>query len=63
MIMVDRLTPPLTTVRVPKHQMGALAADMIVDLIEGKPGLDRSAMLPVDLVVRGSTARVRTPAA
>jgi LacI family transcriptional regulator len=62
MIMVDRLTPPLTTVRVPKHQMGARAADMIVDLIEGKAGLERTAMLPTDLVVRGSTGRVRVPA-
>jgi LacI family transcriptional regulator len=62
MIMVDRLTPPLTTVRVPKHQMGARAADMIVDLIEGKAGAERTAMLPTDLVVRGSTGRVRVPA-
>lgn len=63
MIMVDRLTPPLTTVRVPKHLMGARAADMIVDVIEGKATTDRIAMLPVDLVVRGSTSPVRKPSA
>jgi LacI family transcriptional regulator len=59
MIMVDRLTPPLTTVRVPKHQMGVRAAEMIVDLIEGRPEGSRNVTLPVDLVVRGSTGRAR----
>jgi len=60
MIMVDRLTPPLTTVRVPKHQMGVRAAEMIVDLIEGRPDAQRNVTLPVDLVVRGSTQRARS---
>lgn len=46
--------PSLTTVRLPKRKMGAIAVEMLVSRIEGEKGLARRYMLPVDLVVRDS---------
>ena len=48
--------PPLTTVREPFHEMGYRAADMLLKIIEGKKLSCRSVRLPVELVVRNSTA-------
>ena len=59
MAMVDRLTPPLTTVRLPLHQIGELSARLLLAEIEGRPqnaGAVQS-LLGVQLVVRGTTAR------
>ena len=56
MTFMDKLSPPLTTVRVPHAAMGAEAAQLLLRwLTEGPPG--PSVMtLPVELVVRGSTS-------
>jgi len=59
MAMVDRLTPPLTTVRLPLHQIGELSARLLLAEIEGGPqnaGAVQS-LLGVQLAVRGTTAR------
>lgn len=48
------VTPALTTVHQPKLRLGQTAITMILDLLDGKPVAD--ALLPTDLVVRGSTA-------
>jgi DNA-binding LacI/PurR family transcriptional regulator len=51
--------PPLTTVHQPMREVGALAADVLLDLITG---LDREPgphLLPASLVVRKSTAPPR----
>ena len=59
MAMVDRLTPPLTTVRLPLHQIGELSARLLLTEIEGEPqsaGAVQS-LLGVQLAVRGTTAR------
>ncbi len=54
---MDKLSPPLTTVRVPFTDMGAQAARRLLDWIaEGRPTTTQS-MLPVELVVRGTTGR------
>jgi DNA-binding LacI/PurR family transcriptional regulator len=50
------VTPELTTVRVPARGLGARAARMLVGLIEGRQPR-RGAPLPVELIVRGTTAR------
>lgn len=51
------LTPPLTTVRFPKQEMGALAGRTILQLIQKKEEiLPQTILLPVELVVRASTA-------
>lgn len=58
MAMVDRLTPPLTTVRLPLHQIGELSARQLLAEIEGGPqnvGASQT-LLGVQLAVRGTTA-------
>jgi LacI family transcriptional regulator len=56
MPLADRLLPPLTTVRVQHFRAGMEAATIIVDLIEdGSDAEPRRTVLPVELVVRGST--------
>ena len=57
--MVDRLTPPLTTVRLPLHQIGELSARLLLAEIEGGPqnaGAVQT-LLSVQLAVRGTTAQ------
>src|SRR5262249_7136262 len=59
------VTPPLTTVRVPRYELGQVAAQKLLDLIAGRPGDAREPPLPLELVVRrssgppGGTARAR----
>jgi DNA-binding LacI/PurR family transcriptional regulator len=48
--------PPLTTVRVSKSDLGARAVRRLLELIEGKSTGIRRELVPVELVVRGSTA-------
>jgi LacI family transcriptional regulator len=58
MAMVDRLTPPLTTVRLPLHQIGELSARLLLAEIAGGPqnaGATQT-LLGVQLAVRGTTA-------
>jgi DNA-binding LacI/PurR family transcriptional regulator len=51
--------PPLTTVQQPKHQMGRLAAEILLQLLSGgKP--DSHVTLAGQLIVRQSTASPRT---
>jgi LacI family transcriptional regulator len=56
----DRFTPPLTTIRVPHHDLGALAADLLLERLADPEAEARHVVLPVELVVRGSTAPRRT---
>ncbi|WP_028922063.1 LacI family DNA-binding transcriptional regulator [Pseudonocardia acaciae] len=56
---IDRLTPALTTVRVPHYQIGAEAARMLLERL-GDPDLPAKVItLPVTLVPRASTAPPR----
>ncbi|SEF77277.1 LacI family transcriptional regulator [Nonomuraea solani] len=59
MPFLDKLRPPLTTVAVPHHELGAEAARMLLDCIGQPDRPARSLLLPVSLVVRGSTAPPR----
>ena len=61
MAMVDRLTPPLTTVQLPLHQIGELSARLLLAEIEGGPPNARAvqSLLGVRLVVRGTTGPPR----
>jgi len=56
--MVDKLTPPLTTVRLPLHEMGALAARMLLAQLDGAASAGRvsQSLLGVELAVRQTTA-------
>jgi len=56
--LAAHLTPPLTTVRQPKRELGRRAAEAVLALIEGQPLTGRIALQP-ELVVRASTDRPR----
>lgn len=55
MPLVDRLSPPLTTIRVQHYKAGVAAADMIVGMVEDGAQQARHTVLPVELIVREST--------
>ncbi|MTD15207.1 LacI family DNA-binding transcriptional regulator [Nakamurella sp. YIM 132087] len=57
--LVDRLSPPLTTIRVPYFDMGVAAADLLVDALSGVGGGPHSVVVHPQLVVRGTTGPVR----
>ena len=57
MPFVDRFRPPLTTVRVPHYELGATAAELMLEQLGGTDLPPRQLLLPPELVVRGSTAR------
>jgi LacI family transcriptional regulator len=53
-----RLSPPLTTLRVPVRDFGRLSAEMLIELIQpGRPAIRRRVVLQPELIVRGSTVR------
>jgi LacI family transcriptional regulator len=56
MAFVNRLAPPLTTVRVPHYQIGGEAARMLLDRLANPDLQANSITLPATLVVRASTA-------
>jgi LacI family transcriptional regulator len=62
-IMLSRLVdPPLTTVRQPTFELGAVATRMILERIEGRTtGVPRKVILPGELVVRHSTRQPLGP--
>ncbi len=59
MPFLDKLRPPLTSVSIPHHQIGTEAARLLLDAIAEPTRPARSVMLPLSLVVRGSTAAPR----
>jgi LacI family transcriptional regulator len=56
MPLVSRLQPPLTSVHVPQYELGVEAARLLMDRLSGRTTTPRVVLLPVSLVVRGSTA-------
>jgi len=58
MPFVDKLSPPLTTVRVPHAEVGAEAARILLRWMTQGISSSSTTTLPVELVVRGSTAPV-----
>jgi LacI family transcriptional regulator, galactose operon repressor len=57
MPLADRLSPPLTTVRVQHYKAGIEAAELMLELLDQAPaeGPARQLVMPVELIVRGST--------
>ncbi|MFQ5708978.1 MAG: LacI family DNA-binding transcriptional regulator [bacterium] len=53
-----QVEPHLTTIRVSKEELGAIAVRRIVEMIENKKMMVDRISVPVELVVRESTARV-----
>lgn len=55
MALADRLSPPLTTIRVQHYKAGVEAAEMIVGIVENATTEPHHVVLPVEMIVRGST--------
>lgn len=53
--LAQRTNPPLTTIRQPIQQLGAAAAESLIDLLEGRQQTPHHVLYPVELVVRAST--------
>lgn len=47
--------PSITTVSQPTYQIGYQSGNLLMDLMEGKPVLNRRVILDTELIVRGST--------
>jgi len=58
MSMMDRIDPPLTTVRIQQYRMGREAGAMLQRMIGGQTQAQHI-VLPVELMIRGSTAARR----
>jgi LacI family transcriptional regulator len=56
MPFVDRLRPPLTTVRIDEYEIGLRASRLLLSLIEDPGTKPETVMIGPELVVRGSTA-------
>lgn len=52
-------TPHLTTVRQPVQQKGALATQLLLDLIEGSAQPPRQVLLPTQLIIRQSSGGIQ----
>ena len=50
------LRPPLTTIRVPKIEMGIEALKLIVNTLKNKKSISKKVLVPVELIVRESTS-------
>lgn len=51
--------PPLTTMRVPKEKMGALAIRKMVEIIESGDSLNAKTLIAAELIVRGSCGAIK----
>ncbi len=59
MPFVDRLLPPLTSVRIPQREIGKVAAELLLEQLGGGVPTASETLLEPTLVVRGSTAPPR----
>jgi DNA-binding LacI/PurR family transcriptional regulator len=59
-IMSNYTDPPLTTISTGKEQMGRQATARLLDLVEGRRTDTHEDLVPVELVVRSSTAAPRS---
>ncbi len=59
MPFIDRLRPPLTTIRFPHYQVGTEAAQLLLERIAEHASPVKILYLAPELVIRGSTARAR----
>lgn len=54
--MVSYIANPAMTIRQPVERIGSSVADLIIGLIEGKEGINRSVLLDTEFVIRESSA-------
>ena len=60
MPIVDKLDPPLTTIRIPLFDLGATAAHALLDQLTEQKGQSATRILVPTLIVRGSTGPIAT---
>ncbi len=58
--LAGSMTPALTTIKLPQYHVGAEVAQLLLDRIASPGAPPVARLLPPELVVRGSTAPVRT---
>jgi LacI family transcriptional regulator len=61
MPFADKFAPPLTSVRIPHHEMGLRAAERLLARLGGEADGSALTVLPAELVVRSSTAPPSAP--
>jgi LacI family transcriptional regulator len=59
MPFIDRLRPPLTSVRVPQREIGTVAADLLLRQLTDPSQAAREILLEPSLVIRASTCPPR----
>lgn len=52
------LDPPLTTIRVQKEEMGIQAMRLLTEILKNKSAKPRKILVPIELIVRGSTCNI-----
>lgn len=57
--IAEALYPPLTSVHMPIEEIGTLATQMLIQLINGEEVEERQVVLPVHLVIRASSGMVQ----
>ncbi|HEX6021157.1 MAG TPA: LacI family DNA-binding transcriptional regulator [Solirubrobacter sp.] len=55
----ERFNPPLTTIRIPHYEIGAAAADLLLERLQNPDAPARHIMLAPELVVRASSLTTR----
>lgn len=60
MPFADLVTPPLTTVRVNQYALGAQSAELLLDRLANSSTITKTVVLPVSLIVRGSSGPRRS---
>ena len=63
MPFIDRLRPPLTTIRFPHYQVGTEAAQLLLERIAGHTGRSRSSSSPPSWWSAGPPGREQAAAA
>jgi LacI family transcriptional regulator len=61
MPFMDKVFPPMTTVRIPHYEIGAEAARLLLEVLNDPDRHPRSLLLPLTMVVRSSTGPVPAP--
>ena len=54
--MAELTAPPLTTVNYPAEATGFQAAKMLIEQLEGHQDGEKQILIPLELIVRGSTS-------
>jgi len=62
MLYAERLSPPLTTVRVPQRELGRRVAELLLETIRDPGRAPSTQVVGCKLIVRGSTMPARAPA-